>query len=403
MLTVFLTVFIDLLGVTIVIPILAPLLVDSNVILGPEFSASDRNITYGFLSASFSFFQFFSAPFLGTLSDKYGRRQVLKYSLFLTLFGYLIFTVAIMQASLIGLFIGRALSGIASGNMAVIYSAIADLSEPEEKAKNFGLVGMAFGLGFVIGPVLGGLLSSPEIVSWFDYETPFLFSALLVALNILLVYVRFPETLTSPNPEASISPLNGFKNIRKAFNLGSLRWVFLSVFLMFFGFSFFTQFFQIFLIGKFQFGPDDIGYLFGYIGIAIALTQGLLVRVVSKRFMPRKVLVVSILGLVGALLILLVPDTVLMLYLVIPGVALFQGLSAPNFSAIISNSAPANLQGETLGIQQSMQSVANMVPPVIGGFAVSFAISFPIWLAALSTLLAWLVFMFGVRRKQQMP
>lgn len=400
MLTVFLTVFIDLLGVTIIIPILAPLLVDSNVIMGAEYSLAQRNLTYGLLSASFSFFQFFSAPFLGTLSDKYGRRKVLSYSLYITLVGYFIFAFAVGAGSLPWLFIGRAMSGIASGNLAVIYSAIADISGPKEKAKNFGLVGVAFGLGFVIGPVLGGLLSSPDIVSWFNFTTPFLFSALLVATNILLVYFQFPETLAEPNPNASVSPLNGFKNIGKAFRHPVLRWVFLSVFLVFFGFSFFTQFFQLFLIEKFQFKTADIGYLFGYIGIVIAVTQGGLVRVLSKRVAPRPILAFSILGLTGALLIILIPDSVPMLYVLVPGVALFQGLSSPNFSAIISNSASASMQGETLGIQQSMQSVANMVPPIIGGFAVSFAVSFPIWLAAASVFLAWVVFMLGVYRKK---
>lgn len=397
MLTVFLTVFIDLLGVTIIIPILAPLLVDSDVILGPEFSDAQRKIIYGFLLGSFSILQFFSAPFLGTLSDKYGRRKVMNYSLLVTLLGYIVFVIAIRQNSLIGLFFGRSLAGMASGNLAVINSAIADISKPEDKAKNFGVVGMAFGVGFVIGPVLGGLLSSNEIVSWFNYSTPFMFSALLVVLNILLVYFRFPETLKELNPDAAISPLNGFKNIGKAFRNPEMRYIFLSIFFFYFGFSFFTQFFQIFLIEKFSFGTKEIGYLFGYVGIAIAITQGILVRILSKRFAPRPMATVTLLGLVGAFVVLLIPDTVPGLYMLIPAVALFQGLTVPNLSAIVSNSAPPHMQGETLGIQQSMQSLANMIPPIVGGFAVSVFLTLPIWLAASCTLIAWVVFMFSKR------
>lgn len=397
-LTVFLTVFIDLLGVTIIIPILAPLLLKEDVILGPEYTETARNVIYGLLLGSYSFLQFFSAPLLGTLSDKYGRRKVLNYSLLVTLLGYVVFTIAVMDNSLLGLFIGRSLAGLASGNLAVINSAMADISKPEDKAKNFGIIGMAFGIGFVIGPVLGGVLASSELVSWFNYSTPFMFSALLVVVNILLVYFRFPETLKNPNPNARISPLNGFRNIGKAFRNVEMRNTYLMIFFFYLGFSFFTQFFQPFLIKKFDFGTNEIGYLFGFVGIVIAITQGILVRIFSKRFEPKATIRITLAGLVVSFLILLMPDSVMGLYMVIPGVALFQGLTAPNLSAIVSNSAAKDVQGEALGIQQSMQSLANMIPPLVGGVAVSLLISLPILLAATCTLIAWGIFMLSQRK-----
>ncbi|MEL6845198.1 MAG: MFS transporter [Bacteroidota bacterium] len=378
LLTVFLTVFIDLLGVTIIIPILAPLLLKETVILGPEYSDTSRNVIYGLLLGSLSILQFFSAPLLGTMSDKYGRRKVLNYSLLVTLTGYIVFTIAVMQYSLIGLFLGRSIVGLASGNLAVINSAIADISKPEDRAKNFGVVGMAFGIGFVIGPFLGGILSNSDIVSWFNYATPFMLSALLVVINLLLVYFAFPETLLKPNPNASISPLNGFKNIGKAFRNAEMRNIFFSVFLFYLGFSFFTQFFQPFLIEKFDFGTSEIGNLFAFVGVVVALTQGGLVRIVSRRFSSAPIIRITLLGLVAAFLVLLLPDSVGGLYAVVPGVAIFQGLTAPNLSAIISNSASEDVQGEVLGIQQSMQSLANIIPPLVGGLAVSLLISLPI-------------------------
>jgi len=210
---------------------------------------------------------------------------------------------------------------------------------------------------------------------------------------LMLVWYNFPETLLSPNKEVRVSLLAGFNNLGKAFQHLELRNIFLVVFLFTFGFAFFTQFFQVFLIKKFSYDQSDIGLLFGFIGINIALTQGVLVRILSKRFSPAQVTVVSMLLLAFAFIILLIPDTNLGLYLVIPGVALTQGLASPNLSAIISNSVSADKQGETLGMQQSMQSLAQAVPPIISGYAISFALEFPIWMASLSTFFAWIFFL----------
>jgi DHA1 family tetracycline resistance protein-like MFS transporter len=400
-LTIFLTVFIDLLGLGIIIPILAPLLLDPGDML-QGMPSEDRNMIFGYLIATFSIFQFFFAPLLGSLSDHFGRKKVLFFSLFATLAGYLLFAYGISSRQLWLLFASRCLSGIAAGNLSVIFSAIADLSSPKEKAKNFGLVGMAFGLGFIIGPVLGGILSDAEIVSWFTFSTPFLFAGGLVVVNMLLVYFAFPETLRTPTEELRLSFFTGFRNIRKAFYNPDLRAIFIVIFLVNFGFTFFTQFFQPFLIERLSFDQSDIGFLFGFIGIVIAFTQGVLVRVTSRYVGPRKIVAVALLMLVGAFLLILWPETVLMLYLVIPGVAISQGLANPNLSAMVSNAVPSDLQGETLGIQQSVQSLAQLVPPIVGGYVLSIQVAFPIWLAAGATLLAWLAFIlqFGFLKRK---
>ena len=359
---------------------------------------SDRNLVYGYLIASFSIFQFFFAPLIGILSDRYGRRPVLFYSLFLTLSGYLLFAYGIYVHNLILLFVGRSMTGIASGNLSVIYSAIADVSSPEEKAKNFGLVGMAFGLGFIVGPVLGGVLADSGLVSWFSFSTPFFFAALLAGINIVQVWFTFQETLDAPNPQAKLTPFTGIKNIQKAFGNPDLASIFTVIFFMTFGFTFFTQFIQPYLIKVFAFDQADIGYLFGFIGIVIAITQGVLVRILSDKFPPKGTIRIFLFLLIGSFLILLLPKEAAQFYWVLPTVAICQGIVQPNLSSMLSNAVPDHLQGETLGMQQSVQSLATLLPPIIGGYVLSLRIDMPILLASAVTAIAWIAFMIRFRK-----
>lgn len=400
MATIFLTVFMDLLGLTLIIPILAPLLIDSTELLGPEYGEETRNLLYGAVIGIFSLCQFLGAPLLGSASDRVGRKKILYITLSGTLLSYLIVAYAIWSANLVLLLIGRAIQGLSAGNISVIYSSIADISKPEDKAKNFGLVGVAFGLGFIIGPVMGGVLSDPDIVSWFSFVTPFLVSAVLVVMNIIMVHFLFQETNFNRNPDAPIAIFAGVKNLQRAVTNPDLRSIFLVVFFFTFGFTFFTQFIQVYLIRDFSFDQADIGYLFGYIGFVIAFTQGVIVRFLSGKVAPANILRVTLFCLSVAFLLLLAPNTVLGLYLIMPLVAINQGIANPNISAIVSNMAPAHLQGQTLGMQQSVQSLAQIIPPLIGGFALSISASSPIWLASISIFLAWLAFVvqFGLKK-----
>lgn len=399
--TIFLTVFIDLLGVGLIIPIIAPLFTDSHVVLGPEVSAQTRKQLYGLLVAMFPLCQFFSAPMLGSLSDRYGRKPVLFWSLFTTFASFLMFAFGIQTGMLWMLFVSRGLQGAAAGNLSVIYSAIADSSDSASRTRNFGLVGVAFGMGFIIGPAIGGYLSDSTHISWFDKSTPFFASAGLVLVNILLVRFQFPETLRTPNPSVQLRLDTGIRNLGKAFSNPALQRVFATIFFFSFGFTMFTQFFQIYLIERFNFKEVDIGQLFAFIGLVGALTQGLLVRALSKRFSPRQILPVSLLTLASGYLAALLPQAGWQMYLTVPLVAISQGLTMPNFSSLISSSAPPHMQGETLGIQQSVMSVGQFLPLILGGFAVAQLLSAPMLLGAASTVIAWGMFMWNesVRRR----
>ncbi len=391
---IFLTVFIDLLGIGIIIPVLPALFFGPEATLfGPETGERERSIIYGLLLASYPLLQFFGAPVLGSLSDRYGRKPLLMFSLAGTLIGYLIFAVAIGQNNLLLLFLSRMLPGFTGGNISIIFSSIADVSDPSSRAKNFGLVGMAFGLGFVLGPTLGGLLADSATVSWFTPATPFYFTALLTFLNIALVYFRFGETLETRR-QSSVSFLTGFRNVGASFGDPRLRGIFTVVLLLSLGFSFFTQFFSVLLINKFSYAEKDIGLLFGWIGLWLVFTQGVTVRILSRYFQSAAILRVSILLLSGALAALLLPNQGWMFFFLNPFVATFQGITAPNLTATVSNQAGQERQGEILGINQSMQSLGQAVPPVIGGYLNAVNGYLPLITAAGLTFLGWLIYMW---------
>lgn len=390
--TIFFTVFIDLVGVGIIIPVIAPLFLSQEYgILDASVGFSTRTIMLGLLTAAYPFAQFFGAPILGALSDKYGRKKILVASLFGTFFGYLLFTYGIIAKSLTLLFMSRILDGFTGGNISIALSAISDVSDPKEKAKNFGLIGMAFGLGFIIGPYIGGKLSDPSVFHLFNFSTPFVFAAALCYINIIMVFLRFKETLPASR-HVELSLTTGFKNIAKAMKMQSLRTTFIAIFFFTFGFNFFTQFFQVFLIEKFSFTQGQIGDLFAYIGLWIAFSQGFITRVVSKKLSPPKILSFSLLCLGLALFGLLIPTQAIYIYCVLPFVAIFNGLSQPNSTAVVSMLADKNMQGEILGINQSFQSLAMTIPPVIAGFIVSINRNLPITIAGISMIISWLIF-----------
>lgn len=388
----FLTVFIDLLGLGIVIPILPMIILNPAAGLLPmDMSFSTRSIVYGFLIASYPIAQFFSSPILGALADEKGRKKILTLSLIGTLIGYLLFGIGIMQENIFLLFIGRILDGFTGGNISIAQSSIADISTKETKAKNFGLIGMAFGLGFVIGPYMGGKLADPSIVSWFNYATPFWFAAILTFLNIISVIFKFKETLVTKR-KANLSLTTGIKNISQAFSIPNLRYVFFTVFFLTVGFNFFTQFFQVFLIGKFSFTQSQIGDLFAYMGIWIAVAQGGFQRPLSKKYKPSQILNYSAIFLAISLPVLLLPSKPIWIYAILPFIAIFQGLTQPNGTAIVSNQSDDSTQGEILGINQSVQSLAQAIPPIIAGFVTSINLSLPIILGSASILIGWLIF-----------
>jgi len=397
---VILTVFLDVLGVGMLFPVLPQLIF--RIFIPAGFSYDASLIMLGWLTAIYPLMQFLATPILGQLSDRYGRKPVLAFSLFGTAIGYALFAMAIITKNIPLLFFARGLDGITGGNISVARAVIADVSPPEKRTQNFALIGAAFGFGFVMGPYIGARLATPGVnffglfntPHWFTTATPFWFTAILSIVNTLLVLIILPETNKHINNAMHIAWNKSLTNIKKAVSLPGIRVILSSEFLFWGGFTFFTTFFQILLIQKLHYKTNNIGDFFAYIGIWIVLTQAILTPFLAKRFTNRQILRVSILGMGIALFLQLWPTTSRQLLLVAPLIAIFNGLTLANIGALISLSAGPKIQGEILGIEASVQSLAQAIPAIIAGYVATFGINVPVIVGGTIVVIGGLIFIF---------
>jgi len=341
---VFLIVFIDLVGFGIVIPIL-PLYADE---YGPS------PLVFGLLMASFSIMQFVFAPILGRLSDRIGRRPVLLVSLAGSAVGYVLFGIA---GSLGMLFASRIVDGISGGNISTAHAVIADITGPEDRAKGMGLIGAAFGLGFIFGPAIGALLVT--VAPWM----PGIAAAVASTIAFILVLTRLPETLdTSVQREARRHPFNP-RGLARTMSHPLVGLCMLMAFCTIFAFANFETTFAQFAKLRFSFSISTIAWLFVYAGILGAVVQGGLVGKLSKRFGEARLVVAGTgLSLLALGFLPYVPGTGPLLA-TLAVLALGQGIAHPSLTALTSKLAAPDEVGGVMGVFQGMASLARIIGP----------------------------------------
>jgi DHA1 family tetracycline resistance protein-like MFS transporter len=357
LLVIFVTIFIDLVGFGIVIPVL-PFYVESS-----RFNATPRAV--GLLFASYSVMQLIFSPILGRLSDRYGRRPVLLLSLIGTGIGFLIMGFA---KTLWMLFAGRILDGITGGNISTAQAYIADITTPEERAKGMGIVGAAFGLGFIFGPPIGGILSRWGI------SVPFLFAAALAFANAILLYFTLPETVTAEHPARQRETESRWALMLRSLKQARLAFVLLIYFLFVVAFSIMTTTFALYTMYRFGFDAQHNGYLFLFIGLIAAVVQGTLIGRLAKRFGEIPLVVAG--ALLFTVSLFIVPFVgphaggIAALLAICGTLAIGNSLATPSLTSLSSKSVSRSEQGSVLGVTQSAASLARVVGPVLSAFLI---------------------------------
>jgi len=362
--TIIFTVLVDILGFGIVIPIL-PFYVTS-------FGASPFTVTM--LFSAFAFFAFLSSPFLGALSDKVGRRRVLLMSIASTAVGWFVFASA---SSVLLLFVGRIIDGAAAGNFTVAQSALVDISKDEkERSANLGLIGATFGIGFMLGPLLGGILSTVS------HSFPFWIAGALASLNTVLAFFFLPETHTKRDPDIPIS-INPLAPLGRAARNMDLRPFFISWIL--FGISFMASqsVFSLYAEAAFGFSAFATGLLFSGIGVFTALNQAVLLKALWLRYFNEATLEFLMTIALGLSLFLMALRILILFYIAIMLLASAQSILRVVITSRVAGIAPPHMKGEILGIMTSLMAASMVLAPVIAGLLFELNISLPFFLGAI--------------------
>jgi MFS transporter, DHA1 family, tetracycline resistance protein len=348
---IFITLLIDITGWGIIIPVMPKLieqLIHGNVSLASKYG--------GWLTFAYAFMQFICAPILGNLSDKFGRRPVLLFSLFGFGLDYIFQSFA---PTIAWLFVGRIIAGITGASFTTASAYIADISNNENRTKNFGMVGAAFGLGFIVGPVIGGLLGQ------FGPRVPFYAAAGLCLLNWLYGYFILPESLSIANRRKfewkRANPVGALLHLKKYPTLGglfiSLVFVYIAAHAVQSNWSYFTMY-------RFSWDEKMVGISLGVVGLLIGIVQGVLIRFINPKLGNERSVYVG-LGLytLGMLLFAFATQGWMMFVFLIP--YCLGGIAGPALQSIITSHVPPNEQGELQGSITSLMSATSIIGPLI--------------------------------------
>ena len=345
------TVLIDMLAIGLIIPVLPALV---GVFSG---SQADQAYWYGVVALSFGLANFISSPILGALSDRYGRRPVLLLGFFglgISFFG------TALANSLWGLVVVRIVAGAMQANAAVANAYVADITEPEQRAKRFGLLGAMMGVGFIVGPVMGGLLGA------IDLQLPFYAAGVLALLNLLYGYFVLPESLPvaqrkpfnwkAANPVASLKALLQLKGVGAL--VGVVAFSGLAQFILYTTWVLYCSF-------KFGWGPRENGWSLAAVGVMAVLVQGVLLGPLLKRFAPQRLAVMGLISSAIAYALWGAASEGWMMFAVI-GLNLLGNTVTASVQSMISSAADAKTQGQTLGAVGALNSLMAVIAPIIG-------------------------------------
>lgn len=397
LITVAFTAFTDLLDFGIAIPLFGELFLASSSRFFPDGTTDGmKYFLFGLLMASYSIAQFFMAPLLGQLSDKHGRKIILKVTIFGTVISRLLFLVAIYTQNLPLAFISRLIDGGTGGNTAVAVAAVSDISEEKKKARNISFVYVAMALGAISGPIISGLLHSVDLGN--KFIAPFAFSALVSFINLVTINFIFNESLKKPDLSLIIKPLSTVKDMLKVFYDHKFKNLFLSLTIFLVAYNIVSQLFPIYMVKTYDLDVATVSGLFFLLAVSIVISQAVTFNYLHK-LLPAREIIKKILPAISICVLLLmfyhipgVGPNVLILTLVVMVFAMLYALVLPAFSVVFTEEAGKTGHGHSLGIVSSAQAFASSVGPLLGGFLVGIFYELPIVVCAILILLSLKLF-----------
>ena len=346
---IFLTLFIDMVGFGIVIPVL-PLYAE-----GSRIGATPTQLSW--IVGIYSLLQLVCSPLFGKLSDRIGRKPVLVVSIIGTAIGFVVLGAANTVWMLL---LGRIIDGASGGNISTAMACIADVTTKENRSRNMGLVGAAFGLGFMIGPAIGGILSKH-----FGLATPFYFAAGLALMNAALVALRLPETLTAES-RARAKERATIGEVFHGGRTGMIAAILASQLASVTGFSIMTALFALYCEKRFNYDTAQVGYILAYVGLLGVIFQGGLLRRLLKKPIEKQLAVVGATILALSMAALPFTHTLGLLLAVCFGISLGNSFVTPTLNGLASRTTDAHCQGRLLGLMQSAGSLGRFLGPMIG-------------------------------------
>lgn len=380
LLALFLVLFIDGMGQGLIFPIL------TNVIINPNSheilylaTRETRTIWYGVVICCFFFAWFFGAALLGDLSDRSGRKKALLICLSGAALGYLLSALAFWAHSIWLLVIGRLIYGFTAGSQPIAQASIADVSPPQDKARNMGMILLAVTLGIMAGPIIGGFLSDSNLVSWFRDSTPLYFACGLAIFNILYLSLFYQETSQS-HGEIKIRLFRAIEVFTSAFADRELRYLSISFLSLQIGWSIYYLYISVYLARIFNFSSTTIGVFFAVLGLGLTLGFAVLVRFVTKFVLTNVIAAGYFILLLGVIVTILATQADYVWVAVLPATA-GMATAYAYFMTLFSNAVSETKQGWVMGVTGAIIAFAAGVATLLATLVASFSAAAPLWLA----------------------